>query len=217
MVTGSGNVAHETRPLADWNAVVLSCPGNLELAIGENQGIVIDAEDNILPLVETLVGDGVLSIRFTPGLGTIRPTKPIQFRAATPAIDAMRVSGSGDIHAPRLERDELRLEVSGSGNINVDSAGVSMLETRISGSGGVTIRGDADRQDISISGSGNLDARDLTSQHARVSISGSGSAMVHVEHDIDGRISGSGSIVYAGRPTTAIRTSGSGRAVQMPG
>jgi hypothetical protein len=217
MVTGSGNVTHETRPLAGWSAVDLSCPGMLELAIGENQGIEIEAEENILPLIETLVSDGRLTIRFTQTLRSIRPTTPIRFRAATPDVDAMVVSGSGAIRAPYIEHEALTLDVSGAGVINVDSISAGRLETRISGSGGVTIRGNAVEQEIRISGSGNLDARDLTSQKAQVTISGSGNAMVHVEREIDGRISGSGSIVYGGQPATSIRTTGSGRAVQMPG
>ncbi len=217
MVTGSGNVTHDTRSLAGWSAVDLSCPGTLELAIGENQGIQIEAEENILPLIETLVRDDRLTIRFTPGMDSIHPTQPIRFRAATPGIDAMSVSGAGTIRAPHIEREALTLDVSGAGTINVDSTSVGRVETRISGSGGVSIRGNADEQEIRISGSGNLDARDLTSQTARVTISGSGNAMVHVEREIDGRISGSGSIVYGGQPATSIRTSGSGRAVQMAG
>ena len=217
MVTGSGNVVHETRPLAGWSAVDLSCPGTLELAIGENQGIQIEAEENILPLIETLVRDDRLTIRFTQGVRSIHPTQPIRLRAATPGIDAMAVSGSGAIHAPYIEREALTLDVSGAGAIDVDSTSVGRLTTRISGSGGVTIQGNAVEQEIRISGSGNLDARDLTSQKAHVTISGSGNAMVHVEREIDGRISGSGSIVYSGQPATSIRTSGSGRAVQMPG
>ncbi|HYI14264.1 MAG TPA: head GIN domain-containing protein, partial [Thermomicrobiales bacterium] len=213
MVTGSGNVAAETRPLAVWSAVTLSCPGTLELAIGENQGISIEAEANILPLIETVVNGARLTIRFTPGQPTIRPTKPIQFRAATPAIDAMAVSGSGAIRIPRIDGETLALEVSGSGNIHVESAGASRVETRISGSGAVTIGGDAVEQDIRISGSGSLDARDLTSRRANVTISGSGTAMLHVEDEINGRITGSGSVVYGGQPAASIRTTGSGRAV----
>lgn len=217
MVTGSGNVTSETRPLAEWTAVALSCPGTLDLEIGPNQGITIEAEDNLLPLIETHVDGDRLVIRFESGLRTIRPTKPIQFRAATPAIDAMTVSGSGSIRAPRIEGDGLALDVSGSGDIGIAEVNLSTIETRISGSGSVTIRGDAREAEIRITGSGDLNARDLTSQRAHVSISGSGSAMVRVEREIEGRISGSGSIIYSGQPSITIRTSGSGRAIRMPG
>lgn len=216
MVTGSGTVTSETRPLADWSAVTLACPGTLDLEIGANRGITIEAEENILPLIETYVEGDRLRIRFQPGLRSIKPTRPIQFRAATPSFDAMAVYGSGDIRAPRIERDDLTLDISGSGNIAVASANLSSLQTAISGSGVVTIRGGSVEQDIRISGSGNLHARELTSQRAHVNISGSGSAMVRIERELDGWISGSGSIVYSGQPSVTIRTSGSGRAVQMP-
>ena len=217
MVTGNGNVTHETRPLADWSAVVLACPGTLEISIGENHGIEIEADENIQTLIETVISDGRLSIRFSPDFDSISPTKSIQFRAATPVIDAMAVAGSGAIRAPHIEGEHLKIDVSGSGNVNAAAAEVGRLETRISGSGSVTIRGDAVEQKVRISGSGSLDARDLTSRQANITISGSGTAMVHVEDNITGKITGSGSIVYGGQPATNIRTTGSGRAVQMPG
>ncbi|HEX5164284.1 MAG TPA: head GIN domain-containing protein [Thermomicrobiales bacterium] len=216
-VTGSGNVTSETRPLADWTAVALACPGTLDLQIGPNQGITIEAEDNILPLIETRVDGGGLQIRFQPAAQSIRPTQPIRFRAATPAIDGLAVSGSGSIHAPAIEGATLTLGTSGSGSIDVASASTGALDARISGSGSVTVRGDTRDCDVRVSGSGDLNARDLACHRAHVNVSGSGSVMLRVEREIEGRISGSGSIVYSGQPVTSIRTSGSGRAVQMPG
>jgi len=217
MVTGSGNIASETRPLEDWTAVSLACPGTLELTIGANNGIDIEAEDNILPLIETAVEGGRLVIRFTSGLRQIRPTQPIHFRAATPEIEAIAVSGSGDVRAPEIAGEALALDVSGSGRITVAGASLGSLDTRISGSGDVSIQGNASEHEIHVSGSGNLRAGDLASQRAHVTISGSGSAIVRVEREIEGRISGSGSIVYSGQPSVDVRVSGSGRAVQMPG
>lgn len=216
MVTGSGTTATETRPLADWSSVSLSCPGTLELAAGENTGIEIEAEDNILPLIETEVDGGRLEIRFKTGLRQARPTQPITFRAAAPRIDAIAVSGAGDVRSAPIEGDELALNVSGAGSIDLAGVTLGRLEARISGSGGVSVWGTAAAIDARVSGSGDLSARDLTCQSAKVTISGSGSVMLAVEREIEGRISGSGSIVYSGQPSVAVRTSGSGRAVRMP-
>jgi hypothetical protein len=216
MVTGSGNVTTETRPLADWTAVALACSGTLDLEIGTNQGITIEAEDNILPLIETRVEDDRLQIQFKPGVQSIRPTQPIRFRAATPAIDGLAVSGSGSISAPEIAGASLTMRSSGSGSIVVASASVSKLDANISGSGSVSVGGEVRDCELRVSGSGDLNAHSLTSQRAHVNVSGSGSIIIRVEREIEGRISGSGSIVYSGRPAVSVRTSGSGRAVQMP-
>ncbi len=216
MVTGSGNAARETRPLANWTTVALSCPGTLELAIGDNNGILIEADDNILELIETPVDGDTLQIRFKRGLRQIRPTTPIHFHATTPTIARMTVSGAGDISASAIDGDDLTLTISGSGNIHIESTNVGMLRTTISGAGTISSRGNATDIELVLSGSGSLDARDLTVQRARIQISGAGSALLRVEQELDGRISGSGSIIYDGAPSTTIRTSGSGRALRMP-
>jgi len=216
MITGSGTIARETRPLDPWSTVTLSCPARLDLETGANQGITIEADDNVLPLIETVVNDGKLTIRFKPETPSIRTMSPILLRAATPAVDALTVSGSGSIHAGEMNRPELTLTVSGSGQIIALAIEAGRLTTNITGAGTVATRGTAREQQIRISGSGDFDARDLHSQRAEATISGSGSAMIRVEEAISGRISGSGSIIYAGQPSVSVRTSGSGRAVQMP-
>ena len=47
-------------------------------------------------------------------------------------------------------------------------------------------------------------------------VTGSGNMIVRAKREIEGRISGSGSIIYSGQPSVNIRTSGAVRAVQMP-
>jgi hypothetical protein len=217
MVTGSGKLVNETRPLGSWRAVTLACPGTMELEPGANEGIRIEAEDNILPLIETEVEGERLVIRMGSEWRRVRPTLPIRMWAASPAIEGITVSGSGSVRAPDIAGEELALEVSGSGRIGVERVEVERLATEISGSGDVLARGEAAEQEIRLSGSGSLDARALASRRVHAVVSGSGAAMVTVSDELDGRISGSGAIVYAGAPSVTVRTSGSGRVVRMPG
>jgi hypothetical protein len=214
MTTGSGTVTRETRELRPFRAVELRCQGDLTLEQGDPRGIEIEAEDNILPLIETFTEGDCLVIRFERGLRRIRPTRPIRFRTATPELRAVEVSGSGSVYAPSVVTDALDLEVSGSGRLAVDALGAPALDTRISGSGHVHLEGSVDRQQIRISGSGDYRAAALDSRLASAAISGSGSASVRVREQLDADISGSGSVRYIGQPEVHARTSGSGRVRQ---
>ncbi len=62
-VEGSGKIQTQTRALSGFNGIVLDLPAKLELRIGSTESVTIEADDNLLPLIETVVEKGVLRLR----------------------------------------------------------------------------------------------------------------------------------------------------------
>ena len=63
-VQGSGNVKRQARDVAHFSGLALSLPGNVEIHSGSGrEGLTIEADDNLLPLIETVVEEGTLQIR----------------------------------------------------------------------------------------------------------------------------------------------------------
>src|SRR5215210_8916796 len=71
-VIGSGKEARETREIGNFTELDLRGVGSVEVAIGNPRPLVISGDDNILPMIETKVTDGRLTIRST------RPVRPVQ-------------------------------------------------------------------------------------------------------------------------------------------
>ena len=65
-VKGSGTLASEVRQVAEFTEVELAGSADVEVTVGGEQKVVVEADDNILPLVETNVVNGRLVIRIKP-------------------------------------------------------------------------------------------------------------------------------------------------------
>lgn len=67
-VVGSGKPASETRAVSGFHGVELAATGTLDITQGDKEELVAEADDNLLPLIETTVkSDGTLLIAFKRG------------------------------------------------------------------------------------------------------------------------------------------------------
>jgi hypothetical protein len=206
---GSGIVRTESRTVAAFTAIVIEGSGNVTLSQGRTQSLAVETDDNLLPLVKTEVRAGVLYLGFAQGVKPVHVSQ-LEFLISVPELTAVKISGSGNLHATGLIRaDALPLEISGSGGIYSELA-VGRLGVMISGSGGITAEGKAEQLSVTISGSGSVQARDLASVAAQVNVNGSGEAVISARRTISINVSGSGRVAYGGGAKATITTSGSG-------
>ncbi|MDW5550070.1 head GIN domain-containing protein [Methanosarcina sp.] len=204
---GSGNVEIITRSIEPFHSLDSRIPGNVFIEQGDSS-LKIEAEDNILPLLETNVENGVLVIRAKE---RICPQKTIKIYAGMEEVRSLSLSGSGDITGTMpISSENLDLTITGSGDIELET-NTSSLKSLISGSGDILLKGNASSHEIDIGGSGNIDALELRTEVTRVSIRGSGNANVYADRKLDTNISGSGNVFYEGNPEEFnMQVSGSG-------
>lgn len=213
-VRGSGNVTSESRDVSDFDEVVLEGIGHLTIQQTGSETLTIEAEDNIIPYLKTEVEGDRLVIGEEDNTA-INATEPINYRLTVKDLNALTLSGTGNIATTGISTDELALSVSGIGDIGASDTSTDELQVGLSGSGSVRAAGKADSQDIDIPGDGNYDAQDLESRETEIDIGGSGIATVNVSDELDVRISGSGSVEYSGDPTVRQNISGSGNVVRQ--
>jgi len=188
-VHGSGVVATERREAAGFSEIWLNSGGEVVVEQTGTESVSVEAEDNLLPLLESRVDGRRLTLGSKPNVN-LHATRPIRYRVTVKELTALGVSGSG--------------------KFRVEGVDTPRLTASISGSGSATLSGKADDVRLSVSGSGDYDAARLATKTASVSISGSGSATVNASDRVEADISGSGSVRYLGSPTVEKHVSGSG-------
>jgi hypothetical protein len=200
VVKGSGPVVSETRSVASFDDIELNIPAEVYIIQGENESITIDAQANVLDVVETNVNRHELKIKFSNGV-VVKRYETIRVYITTNELTEISVSGSGSVYNDSpIITNELRLRISGSGKVDLYDVDASIIDSKISGSGNVYLTGVCDDQFISISGSGDIKAFDMISENTEVDISGSGKGEVRVNNLLKARISGSGKVYYKGYP-----------------
>ncbi|WP_265580414.1 head GIN domain-containing protein [Methanofollis aquaemaris] len=209
---GSGNVVSETRDVGAFQSVELNTFATVMVTQGASGPLVIEAEDNIVPLVQTRVSDGVLVVDLDAAC--VRNTRPVIVRVTMEEVQRLSVSGSGTVQGENeIVAGRLETAISGSGNLDL-GMNVTTLETTISGSGEARLSGTAAEHNAGISGSGALKGFDLTTERTNLVISGSGAAEVLATGALDVQIAGSGAAIYRGDPVVTQEISGSGSLVR---
>ena len=208
-VRGSGVKVEKARALGAFTKLRIDGPFDVKLTqAGSDQATVV-ADDNIEPLVETVVEGDALVVRMKRDAGFTTRSAPV-VRVDARALQAISVIGSGDLSVERFKADGLSLNVVGSGDVHLGLVELKDLNVSISGSGDVRLAGRAEQQSWSVSGSGDVDARALAGRAAKVAINGSGDVSLGVTEQLDVQLSGSGDLSYGGRPQLRQSVSGSG-------
>ena len=210
-VRGSGKVVTEKREVKGIGSIQLSTLGKLEIIQGEDEGLEISAEDNLLPHLITTVQGQKLEIR-TANNVTIQPTRDITYTLRVKNLSGIYTSSLGSINASQLTADKIEIGISSSGDVSISTLIAGDLRIRISSSGDLNLAGRVTTQDVDISSSGNYTGGDLQSQSALVRISSSGNARIWVVNDLNVQISSSGNVDYYGSPKVTTNTSSSGKA-----
>ncbi len=206
-------IIQERREVSGFDEVSLEGSGTITLEQGEQDGLVIETEANLLPRIKSEVVEGRLRLGFKSWLDYLTQAghPPIHYRVTMRTVHGVGISGSGKLQTGPVQTDRMRLRVSGAGDLTLSELHAADLETKLSGTAKVTVAGAVQRQEISISGSGELKADSLACEEARVHISGSGKVCVQAAKRLEVRISGSGDVRYIGQPSITHHISGSGK------
>jgi hypothetical protein len=208
-IKGSGVMVDKARNVAAFSRVRLDGPVDVRLVPADKDGVRVQADDNIEPLVTTAVDGDTLVIGVKEG-ASFSTRQALRVAVDFRQLQGLQVKGSGDAQLDRVKADRFELQLSGSGDVHVGLLETRELVATLSGSGDLRIAGKADAQEWALSGSGDASAAALSGQRARVRLSGSGDLSLGVTQDLDASLSGSGDLSYAGRPQVKSRVSGSG-------
>ena len=208
-VKGSGAVRKQDRPAAGITAVELSIPAEVEVRIGSKEGVTIETHENLLPLIESSVENGVLELK--PARKNLKlATHHLRVIVTAREIKGLSIGGGGTIRAGSLRAVKLALEIGGAGRIDVQQLEADSVDVEIGGSGNISLAGIARKLSIEIAGAGDVHATKLRAEEAVVSIAGSGSATLWPTHGLKVSIAGAGDVRYFGDPRTQTSVAGSG-------
>jgi hypothetical protein len=209
-VVGNGKPATETRNTGTFSSIGLHGSMTLRLRQGSTPSVVVHADSNLLPLIETVVErDQSLQLRWKRGV-SVRSQAPVHVEVVAPQVQAVSSAGSGDIEIDTMKVPRLALSIRGSGDLRASGLSTDELAITVAGSGDLTLAGQASRLTIEVSGSGDIDAGELRSDDVSVGIAGSGHVAVHAARKLAASIAGSGDLRYSGDPSVQQSIAGSG-------
>jgi Putative auto-transporter adhesin, head GIN domain len=179
---GSGVTASETRVVPAFGGVTLAGAADVTMDVGGDQRVVVHADDNLLPLITTEVENGMLVISQTEPFDAATPTR---VEVTAPSLDTLRLSGAGDL--------------------TMEGSDLERLDVSLTGAGTLRCSGSVERLDLMLSGAGDLELEGFVASDVRAMLSGAGNIVVNATRSLDAKVSGVGTISYAGDPAEVKR------------
>ncbi len=194
-VRGSGSTITETRTVSAFSGVRLEGGGKATMVRGSQQKVEVKGYENLVPIYETFVSNGVLVLKFKNDY-TIRNSN-MEVSITVGDLSYASINGSGEMAISNFDGNSIEAEINGSGDIFTTNNRY------------ITSR-------LIINGSGYIRGREITANRATARISGSGKIDLTCTDKIEATIQGSGNINYWGNPTEAVsEVSGSGSIKKM--
>lgn len=186
-VIGSGRMIAESRPVRGFQTIVVAAGIQAVVSFTPSETLDITAEDNILPLVESSVIDGRLTLGWRPGSGSISSHGVVCRVGAATLRGVSATAGS-------------RIEVEGldAGDFSIDLSGASSF----AGSGSV------ERLRLDLSGASRADAPGVTARSANATLSGASVVRLRIVEALIVNVSGASLLEYLGDPSVQADTSG---------
>lgn len=209
-IKGDGQVRQQTRSPGAFKGIALNLPAQVELRLGSTDSVTVETDANLLPLIETVVEQGILEIRPARRNVSLQP-RGLKIVVQARQIEQVAIAGGGSVSAGALRAPRLRFEIGGSGTIEVGKVESDALAVEIGGSGNVRAGGATHKLSVAIAGSGQVQARELRAQEVTVDIGGSGQAEVWAQERLTASLAGSGNVDYYGDPVLSSSVAGSGR------
>lgn len=208
-VQGSGKIVKQNRDVGHFRALSIGISGDVDIRSGNTEGVIVETDDNVQALIETVVENGTLRVRLAKNNVRL-DTRHLKVIVNARTLEKLSIGGSGNVTADKLRGENLTIDVGGSGSFNVDQLDSESLAVALGGSGNFKAAGNTERLQVSIGGSGRVQAGQLQSRDAVVSIGGSGQATVWAKKTLSVSVAGSGDINYYGDPQISKSIMGSG-------
>lgn len=196
-IKGNGKVERESRDISNFQSIDVS--GNFDVFIrqGDVESVKVEADDNLLELINTTVQGGELKISSTKSIRTFE-----KLSVYVTVVELKEIDGSGacDIKSEgTLKLKYLEIDISGACDIILDIE-CEGLDVEASGACDLDLKGVAEVASYDASGACDINAFGLKTKRCKIDMSGAGEANVTVKKKLEVNASGAGTVRYKGEP-----------------
>ena len=199
-VTGNGHVVTEERSVyEDFDRVKGSAGLDVYLTEGNENKIVVEADENLMDIIETNISNGRLHITTARNKSIGRAKSKKVFVTYTNLTEVAASSGADVVSNSVINSENLTLDCSSGADLEVEiNAGDVYAES--SSGADLKVSGRATSLNANASSGSDIKARDLEVLNCTAEASSGADITVNVKERLDGRASSGGDIKYYGNP-----------------
>jgi hypothetical protein len=207
LVSASALAASQDRDVPAFDSIHVASGIRASVSVGPRKPLHVEADDEVLPLVETHVEDGTLHIDFRPH-SRLRSIGEVIVTAQTPELHGVAASGGATVRASLTKAGETALAASGGGEIRARGVDARTLVAKATGGSVLQVAGRAESVELNLSGGSHFDGPQLEARDVEVHGSGGAVAELRASGNVRGGLSGGSEMRVRGGARTSVSTSG---------
>ena len=173
--------------LASFTSIETTGAFEVEVNCQKPASFEVEADDNLIPLVEAEVKNGILRVKTTKGYSS---SGGIIVRINVPDLESLKTTGAGKFRVSDVKNDQFEIHSTGAATV-VASGQTKSLK-------------------IESTGAGKIDAHNLRADTVEVKVTGAAGVDVYAANELDVTVSGAGRVIYSGNPKVNKHVSGAG-------
>jgi len=188
---------------SQFNGISMKDDVNVVLTMGDHFDLKLEGGKNLLPGIKTEVKDNILILSNSNTYNWVRSyDKEITAYLTVPSLLDIKYESTGNLTSTdTIVQDSLRISVNGgSGYIDLNIITGTVKMSLISGSADLKLRGTTGLSFIFQNGVGAIRCYDLLANYIFMRNSGTNNCEVYVREHLEYEITGSGDILYKGKP-----------------
>jgi hypothetical protein len=203
----TGDIITEVRNIKAFDRLQAEQDVNVFITYDSVQEVKVEAGENIVPLIETVVVDGTLFVRNKNKCNWARSyKKPLNVYIRTANLKYIMQNGTGDIKGLNtINKDTLDITIENSGNVEL-TVNCTQVVSHIFGFGDLTLHGNTYENASSIGGTAYLYCKDLTASYTWIQSYTLGECYVNTTSLLICRFDDKGNIHCYGHPATIQQT-----------
>ena len=209
---GEGEPVSQNRKVSGFKGIDVSGGFAVEVTQSGNEGVRIEAQENLLGSIRTEVKNGVLHIYTEDNIST---NKGLKAYVSIKELNAIDISGGVKVKGnSTFKADAFKMDLSGGSSITL-ALNTKKLTANMSGASKVMLTGRADELRMDMSGASKVDATELEAKNVHVEASGASNVKVFAKNELNVNASGATKVAYKGNPSVSSHVSAAAKISKM--
>ncbi len=210
-INGNGKVVRQERKLSDFDELEVSRGMNVYLTQGTHFAVTVEADENLLSVIETEVDGDVLKVSSN---ANIKKAKSKKVYITLPQLERLEAFAGSNIYSEKFDINKLELSASAGSNLKLNTHAVQ-LELSASAGSNIKLEGRCEKFSAKVSSGSNIRANELSAKSSELKVSSGANIWISVEEELNASASSGGNIFYYGNPdNTEINRSSGGNVIK---
>lgn len=201
-IKGSGKKLKIERETASFEGINVDNAIHVFLSQGDKELVEVEADDNIVPYIQTKVRDRILyiTLKGNKQIRNFSPRLPMKVYVMLQNLREIKANSAATVEgesAFRVENFELNISSAATLELEIEAKTIDM---EVSSAANVTLTGHAHNMKADLSGACHLNASGLETMQADIDASGASVATIKVKDEFQYDVSGAAELTYSGNP-----------------